>query len=124
MQEPDVLTGFRVLLIEDEPLIATVVEDYLVDLGCVVVGVAGTLAHGLALASDKTLTIDGGMLDINLAGEQVFPIADALRGRGVPFVFASGYGIQGLAPRYAGYPLIAKPFALDPLRAVIMSAWT
>jgi DNA-binding response OmpR family regulator len=123
MQAAHELTGFRVLLVEDEPLIAMVVEDFLADLGCVMVGIAGTLALGLKLASDTKLPIDGAVLDVNLGGEQVFPIADALRSRRIPFVFATGYGAQGLAARYAGYPVIAKPFALEPLRAIVTSAW-
>jgi CheY-like chemotaxis protein len=124
MKEPDRLAGLRVLIVEDEALIAMLIEDFLTDLGCVVVEVAGTLARGLEIASDRDLRIDGATLDINLGGEQVFPVADVLRSRGVPFVFATGYGVHGLIPRYAGYPVIAKPFGLEPLREAVLSAWT
>ncbi|HEY4044669.1 MAG TPA: response regulator [Rhodopila sp.] len=124
MVETEKLTGFRVLVVEDEALVAMLIEDFLTDLGCVVVRIAGTLSQGLALASDASLLIDGATLDVNLGGEPVFPIADALRERGVPFVFATGYGKGGLAPRYADYPVIAKPFGFEPLRAALLSAWT
>jgi hypothetical protein len=100
------------------------IEDFLTDLGCVVIGVAATLASGLKFARDRTIEIDGAMLDINLGGEQVFPIADVLADRGIPFVFATGYGPAGLAPRFAGHPVIPKPFKLEPLRAFVTSAWT
>ena len=123
MPEPDKLAGLRVLVIEDEALVAMLVEDFLTDLGCVVVGVAGTLTAGLELANDASLAIDGAMLDINLGGEKVFPIAEALLRRGIPFLFATGYGAQGLLPDYAGYPVIAKPFRLEPLRTALTSAW-
>jgi CheY-like chemotaxis protein len=123
MQDASKFAGFRVLVVEDEPLIAMLIEDFLSELGCIVVGIAGTLALGLKMACDSELTIDGAMLDVNLGGEQVFPIADALRGRHIPFLFATGYGAQGLAPRYAGYPVIAKPFSLEPLKAIATSTW-
>jgi CheY-like chemotaxis protein len=124
MPDPGKLAGLRVMVVEDEALVAMLVEDILIDLGCVVVGVAGTLAHGLTMANDRDLAIDGAMLDVNLGGDKVFAIADVLLGRGIPFVFATGYGMQGLLPRYAGYPVIAKPFRLEPLKAVITAAWT
>jgi CheY-like chemotaxis protein len=123
MSESRSLAGFRVLIVEDEALVAMLIEDYLTDLGCVVVDVAGTLSRGLELVSDPTLAIDGATLDINLAGEQVFPIADVLRRRGIPFVFATGYGTNGLVPRFAGYPVIPKPFGFAPLKAAILLAW-
>ena len=118
------LAGLRVLVVEDEALVAMLLEDYLTDLGCIVVNVAGTLAHGLTLVNDPALTIDGATLDINLGGEAVFPIADVLAERGIPFVFASGYGIAGLAARFAGCPVIAKPFGLERLKTVLLSALT
>jgi CheY-like chemotaxis protein len=118
------LVGLRVLVVEDEAMVAMLIEDFLTDLGCVVVGVAGTLASGLKLARDTSIAIDGAMLDINLGGEKVFPIADVLADRGIPFVFATGYGPEGLAPRFAGHSVITKPFKLEPLRALVTSAWT
>jgi hypothetical protein len=85
--------------------------------------VAGTLERGLAIATDKALVADGAILDVNLGGEKVFPVADALADRGVPFVFATGYGTQGLAPRYAGHKVIAKPFRLEPLQQFLLAAF-
>lgn len=103
-------------------MIAMLLEDFLIDLGCVVVDVAGTLARGLVLANDQDLAIDGATLDINLGGEAVFPIADALLKRGVPFLFASGYGAAGLVSRFAGCPVISKPFGIDRLKSALLSA--
>ena len=123
MAELDKLAGFRMLIVEDEAMIAMLVEDYLTDLGFNVVQVAGTVAQGLAVATEVCRVIDGAILDINLGNEQVFPVADALADRGIPFVFATGYGIQGLLPRYASYPVIAKPFRLEPLKQFLLSAF-
>ena len=116
-------TGFRMLLVEDEASIALLVEDFLTDLGITVVAVAGTVAAGLAVATEVRRRIDGAFLDVNLGGEEAFPIADALVQRGIPFVFATGYGPEDLGPRYAAYPVIAKPFGLVSLEQVLVSAF-
>ena len=123
MPSQDGLIGFRMLVVEDETLIAMMLEEFLADLGIKVVEVAGTLARGLAIATDAAVAADGAILDANLGGEKVFPVADALAGRGVPFVFATGYGLQGLAPRYADHKVIAKPFRLEPLKQFLLSAF-
>ena len=108
MTAADALTGLRLLVVEDEALVAMALEDMLDDFGCVVVDVAGTLARGVALAAE--LNIDGAILDINLGGEKVFPVAERLAQRGVPFVFCSGYGLAGLPPDFAKAPTLAKPY--------------
>ena len=115
-----ILKGRRFLVVEDEAVLAIMVEDMLTDLGCVVVGVAGTLATGMALASSADVVLDGAVLDVNLGGEPVFPIAEALTARGVPFVFATGYGTAGLGPRYAWRPTVAKPFLLRTLEQALL----
>ena len=107
---PSSLAGLRLLVVEDETLVAMMVEDILSDFGCVVVDVAGTLERGLQLAADRDLALDGAILDVNLGGEKVYPIADALSARGVPYVFATGYGLAGIAPAYAHAPALAKPY--------------
>lgn len=99
------LPGLRVLVVEDEPVVAMCLEDILEELGCVTVGPANRLSEGLALAQHETL--DAAILDINLAGERSNTIAELLRARGVPFVFASGYGA---APEGFGAPMIEKPY--------------
>jgi DNA-binding response OmpR family regulator len=98
--------GLRVLIVEDEPVVAMCLEDLLVALGCAIVGPATRLAEGLILAGQEDL--GAAILDINLAGERSTPIAEALQRRGVPFAFASG---DGVAPEgFETLPLIEKPY--------------
>ncbi|RYD46101.1 MAG: response regulator, partial [Sphingomonadales bacterium] len=83
------LAGLRVLIVEDEPVVAMCLEDILEELGCVTVGPANRLSEGLALAEGP---LDAAILDINLAGERSNAIAQRLHDRSIPFAFASGYG--------------------------------
>ncbi len=118
MSENDALKGRRVLVVEDETMIAMLVEDMLADLGCAVVGPAHGLDAALALAAGEE-TIDAAVLDVNLSGRPVFPVADALRARGVPTIFATGYGESGLREADAGATVLQKPFrAADLARAL------
>jgi CheY-like chemotaxis protein len=114
------LTGVRLLLVEDEAMVAMMLEEMLTDLGCVVVEVAGTLARGLSLADADTL--DAAVLDINLGGDKVYPVAEKLAAMGVPFVFSTGYGLAGIAPAFARIPALAKPFRPEALEAALMAA--
>lgn len=115
----DPLTGLRLLVVEDEALVAMALEDMLDELGCVVVDVAGTLARGVALAAE--LSIDGAILDINLGGEKVFPVAARLAERGVPFVFCTGYGLAGVPAAFAQAPTLAKPYDQRQLHDLLIS---
>lgn len=101
------LAGLRVLVVEDEMLNAMFLEDLLLDLGCEVVGPAATVAEGLALASSERP--DAAVLDVNLGADRVYPVADALRQEGVPFVFVTGYGVAGLIEAHKEQPTIEKP---------------
>lgn len=98
--------GLRVLVVEDEPVVAMCLEDILEALDCETVGPAGRLADGLALA--ETETFGAAILDINLAGERSIPIAEMLQRRGVPFAFASGYG--AVPEGFESVALIEKPY--------------
>ena len=115
MQAATPLNGLRLLLVEDEAMVAMMLEDMLSDLGCVVVGVAGSVSSGLALADDDDVQLDGAVLDVNLGGETVYPVAAALKARGVPFVFSTGYARSGVAADYEGVPVLAKPYELSTL---------
>lgn len=98
----------RVLIVEDESLLVMVLEDLLPELGYHVAATANSIATALdALAKHP---IDFAILDINLAGEASFPIADALATRGTPFLFATGYGSSVVPPRHARVPLVQKPY--------------
>lgn len=99
--------GLRVLVVEDEPVVAMYLEDMLEALGCHTIGPASRLVDGLALA--EAGGFEAAILDINLGGERSTPIAEALRARGVPFAFASGYGRppEGFGE---GVPMIEKPY--------------
>jgi CheY-like chemotaxis protein len=101
------LQGLRVLVVEDEPVVAMCLEDMLDALGCETIGPASRLADGLALAAGGDF--DAAILDINLGGERSTPIAETLRTRGVPFAFASGYGNppEGFGD---GVPMLEKPY--------------
>lgn len=107
------LQGRRVLVVEDETLIAMLAEEMLQELGCVVHGVVPNVAA--ALAATEAGGFDLGLLDVNVARESVFPVADALVARGIPFAFASGYGEEELRPDLRGCPLVGKPYTVEDL---------
>ena len=103
----------RILIVEDETMIAMMVEDFLIELGWDVVGLAGSLDRALAMARDAD--IDAAVLDVNLNGHLSFAAADILSERSIPFVFATGYGADGMAARFANVPILTKPFHRDDL---------
>ena len=119
MSQP--LSARRVLLVEDEALVAMLLETILEDMGCVPVGPAGTVEEGLAMIADPA-PLDAALLDVNLAGHQVFPIAEALKARGVPCVFSTGYGESGLPDEWRGHATVQKPFTESAIRAALMKA--
>ena len=111
------LTGRRVLVVEDEALVAMLVEDALLDAGAAVLGPAATVSEALLLLGKENP--DVAVLDLNLAGETSTPVADVLAQRGVPFVVATGYGAEGLPPSHAHVPVLAKPYDPDDLTAAL-----
>lgn len=115
-----VLAGKRVLLLEDEVIVALAAEDMLLELGAEVVGPATTLAEGLALAARPG--IDAAVLDVNMNGERSWDVALALRIRGVPFVFATGYA-QIDIPDAADAPVVPKPYTPDDLARALARAF-
>ena len=119
MSQP--LSGRRVLVVEDESLVAMLLETILEDMGCLPVGPASTVEEGLAMAVDDE-RLDAALLDVNVAGREVFPIANALRERGVPFVFSTGYGEGGLPDDWRGHPTVQKPFTENAIREALMKA--
>ena len=111
------LAGRRILVVEDEPLIAMMAAVALEEAGCTVVGPAPTLAEALRLAEEERL--DAAVLDRNLGGQYSDPVAERLRERGIPFAVVTGYADTGLLPDFADVPLLAKPFEPDKLVALV-----
>jgi DNA-binding response OmpR family regulator len=110
----------RVLVVEDETMIAMLVEDMVQDFGCEAVGPAARMDEALNLAHSADL--DAAILDINVGGAAIFPVADVLRARGIPLIFSTGYGVDRLPPRFLDCPTLRKPFTYEALREVLLNA--
>jgi CheY-like chemotaxis protein len=115
----DGLKGLNILIVEDEPLIAMALEDMLLDLGCALAGTAGTVPEGLALAA--ATPCDAAILDININGERSDPIAAVLAARGIPHIFATGYGRSGCG-HGAQAIVIDKPYRPDIVAGALKQA--
>lgn len=114
------LRGCRVLVVEDEFLVALLLEDQLERLGCRPGPTAATLAEAMnAVTADS---FDVAVLDVNLNGEKSFPVAAALESRGTPFLFATGFGEAGIDPAFAGAPVLQKPYTEAQLRCALLAA--
>jgi DNA-binding response OmpR family regulator len=111
------LAGLRVLVVEDEMLVAIFVETILQEAGCEVIGPISRLNHALKAARENQM--DAALLDVDLGGEPVFPVADILSERGVPFVFVTGYGGGGLPTRFKDRPVLTKPYRGAAVLAVL-----
>jgi CheY-like chemotaxis protein len=112
--------ALRVLVVEDEMLVAMNIEDMLLDLGHEVAALASRLDAALTLAREGNFEV--AMLDVNLAGQASFPVADVLRERGIPYLFATGYGVQGIAEDYRAAPVLQKPFRARDLGEILKAA--
>jgi CheY-like chemotaxis protein len=114
------LRGLRVFVAEDEFTVLLLVEDMLADLGCRLAGSASRVPEAMQAISRES--IDVAVLDVNLAGEKVFPVAEKLDQRQVPLVFSTGYGVSGLEPRWRERPVLQKPYGLDDLARALLLA--
>lgn len=121
-QTDEPLTGARVLVLEDETLVSMMVEDMLIDLGCEVVGPFAKLEQALAFIDGGDGKLDAALLDVNLGGERSFPMAEALAGKGVPFVFTTGYDESGLPEVWRGRPTLRKPFMMGEMADALRKA--
>jgi len=108
------------MVVEDEAMVAMLLEDALAAMGCRLAATAGRLEEALARARDVDL--DFAVLDINLNGKLSYPVADLLVERGVPFLFCTGYGLAALPQRFQGVPAIGKPFHQRELEQAVASA--
>ncbi|MGQ4273569.1 response regulator [Terrihabitans sp. B22-R8] len=114
------LSGRRILVVEDEMLVSMLVTDILEDFGCTVIGPATRLAAAVEAAEQGNF--DAALLDVNLAGARVFPVADLLAKRGIPFIFVSGYGDMDIDAPHEGRPVVQKPFSPDALGEALARA--
>jgi DNA-binding response OmpR family regulator len=107
----------RILVLDDEPLVSMLVEDWLTELGCEVVGPARSVKEGLDFAGKAAL--DGAILDVNLGGEYSYSVANVLKIKGIPFAFATGDGSIDAAAGFADPILLSKPFNFEGVKAVL-----
>src|SRR5690242_12731185 len=111
--------GLRALLVEDEGAVALLIEDMLVELGVNIVASVARLSEACEVA--RTAALDLAVLDVNLAGEMVFPVAHILRERQIPFIFSTGYGAAGPDKQFNDVPVITKPFAMGQLNRALQT---
>jgi CheY-like chemotaxis protein len=107
----------RVLVLDDEPLIAMMLEDWLAELGHETVGPARTIPAALALVEEQPL--HAAILDLSINGDLSYAVADALAARRVPFAFATGHGAAQLKPPHHKAPVLGKPFDFEAVKAVL-----
>jgi DNA-binding response OmpR family regulator len=117
------LAGARILVVEDEVLVSMLIEDALGENGCDLVGPARSIAEGIALAAGETLS--AAVLDVNVDGGAVFPVAEVLNRRGIPYLFITGYRASELPARHRDAPALEKPFGetmlVDAVRLLVRS---
>jgi CheY-like chemotaxis protein len=118
MDEARSLQGRRLLVVEDEYMIAADLAEALANRGASVIGPAGSIEDALELVSTEQ-QIDGAVLDINLRGKHAYPVADALRERGVRFVFTTGYDAGTIPAAYLGVPRVEKPVNINALTSLL-----
>jgi CheY-like chemotaxis protein len=106
--------GVRILVVEDEPMICLLLEDILADLGCEVIGPALDIDRAMELV-ERHVDIDTAILDVNLGGRSVLPVAEVLSKRGVPFLFATGLNAEGLPQDWQDHSIIRKPMTATVL---------
>jgi PAS domain S-box-containing protein len=116
------LTGNRILVVEDEALVALAVNDALLELGLSVSGPFASVAEACESLNEDS--INAAILDVNLGGEMIYPLAELLQSRSIPFIFVTGYGVESIDPRFAGAPVLQKPIGRDLLKAIFVKPTT
>lgn len=115
--DDELLSGKRVLVVEDEMLVAMQIEDMLSDLGCTSITVAGTVEKALERIDEDAF--DLATLDLNLNGTRSLPVAEALGSRRIPYAFATGYGSKGIEEAFADRPVLLKPYSFWQFEEVL-----
>jgi DNA-binding response OmpR family regulator len=111
----------RILIVEDEAMISMLLEDMVLDCGGELVGPVARFDDALALAHKAEFGV--AVLDLNLNGTLSYPIAEVIRERGIPVIFATGYGADGVLDRFRDCPTLQKPFSLQDFAEAIAAAW-
>jgi len=109
----------RLLLVDDDPILAILVADWMSEFGCEVVGPARTVEAALQLVEQEGEALDGALLDVALDCGDSYPVADALALNDIPFAFVTGHGLGGVAPDYRSAPVLNKPFQFEDLQRTI-----
>jgi CheY-like chemotaxis protein len=110
----------KVAIVEDEGMVAGLLEDMLIDLGHEVVAIVGRMDRAVQLVSETSADVV--LLDVNLNGEQTYSLASTLVSRGIPFIFSTGYGSTGLKPEWREAPILQKPFQARDLERALSRA--
>jgi DNA-binding response OmpR family regulator len=111
------LEGMKILVVEDEFLVAALLQDILESAGCTVSGPVARVAEALDTVEHESH--DAAVLDVNLGGDRIDPVAEALSRREVPFMFVTGYGTTALPSEFAKRPRLCKPFRMEDLVATL-----
>ena len=119
LMDSQLLTGRRVLVVEDEMMVLMAIEDLLADLGCSSISVAATIDTALDLI--ETQWFDVATLDVNLNGQRSYPIANALDEHGVPFAFSTGYGEPGVEEGHGGHLVLKQPYTCSRFNETIQA---
>jgi CheY-like chemotaxis protein len=120
--EPNAAVGRRILVVEDELMIRMLLDGMLEDIGYTMTAEAGAIEEAVALA--KKGDFDAAILDVNLNGQPITPVVEALIERGLPFVFATGYGARGVPEAYRNNPTLQKPFQTEALEQALKAIAT
>lgn len=119
MSEDEAIAPRRVLIVEDEGALAFLLEDMLLELGHTVIAIVAKVEDALAIRTDE---YDFALLDVNLNGQHSYGLAEELSAAAVPFIFTTGYGIEGLAEEWRSWTVLSKPFLSHELKAAIRAA--
>lgn len=120
----DVAKSLRVLIVEDEALVAMLLEDMLMDAGYTPAETVSSIPTALDYVRDKPQAFDFAVLDVNLNGQPIFPVAEALAALGKPFIFSTGYGNGGLPQQWRDRPTLQKPFGSADVERVLAETLT
>ena len=116
------LSGRKIFLVEDESLVALMIEAMIEELGASVIGTESKIEESLAFVARRHSEIDVAVLDLNLGGARSYDIAQALADNGIPLVFSTGYSDDAILPEWRGRPLLGKPFQLAELENALKGA--